>query len=86
MHTGEHMRKFSILVQAHWDDEARVWVATSNDIQGLAVEADTQEELNEKVTAAVQDLIELNGVESDLPEIPICIMSESLARVPNPCF
>ncbi len=61
------MRKLSIIVKAQWDEEARVWVATSDDIQGLAVEADTQEELGKKVLDAVQDLIECNGVESDLP-------------------
>ncbi|WP_244446630.1 DUF1902 domain-containing protein [Neorhizobium galegae] len=49
-----------------WDEEASVWVATSNDIEGLAVEADTMEELEPKVKAALADLIELNGTSSPL--------------------
>lgn len=79
------MSQVSIFVRAEWDDDAKVWVATSNDISGLAVEAATIEEIREKVTAAVCDLVELNGVQSDLPEIPIHIMSAQLSRVPNPC-
>lgn len=52
----------SIVVHATWDDEANAWVATSNDIDGLAVEADTIEALEPKVKAALADLIELNGI------------------------
>ena len=74
----------SIFVRATWDDEAQVWVATSHDIDGLAVEAETREVLTEKVVAAVADLIELNGIDTDLPEIPIHVMSEDLRRVANP--
>jgi hypothetical protein len=29
------MQKLSILVRAYWDDEAKVWVATSDDVPGL---------------------------------------------------
>ena len=66
------MRTTSIFsVRATWDGDARVWVATSTDIGGLAVEAETHEALTEKVVAAVADLIELNGIDSDLPEIPV---------------
>lgn len=38
-------------------------MATSNDIAGLALEAETREALTEKVEAAVADLIELNGID-----------------------
>jgi hypothetical protein len=74
----------SIIVHASWDEEASVWVATSNDIDGLVVEADTMEALEPKVKAALADLIELNGISSELPEIPVYIMSEQLSRIPNP--
>ncbi|ANL71022.1 hypothetical protein AMC83_CH00997 [Rhizobium phaseoli] len=43
----------------------------SNDIEGLAVEADTLEALEPKVVAAITDLFELNGFTSSLPEIPV---------------
>jgi hypothetical protein len=51
----------SITVRAAWDGEADVWFATSDDIDGLAVEAETMEKLETKVLAAVADLLELNG-------------------------
>ncbi|MDF0600089.1 DUF1902 domain-containing protein [Psychromarinibacter sp. C21-152] len=78
----------SIIVRADWDDEAQVWVATSHDVDGLAVESDTLEALKDKVVAAITDLLELNGFAGDggLPEIPVHIMSEQMARVPNPRF
>ncbi|MEN0040327.1 MAG: DUF1902 domain-containing protein [Pseudomonadota bacterium] len=78
------MKHASIIVRAEWDALAQVWVATSDDIAGLAVEADTHEKLEEKVRAAVSDLIELNGIDNDLPEIPLHIMSNQLSRIPNP--
>ena len=78
------MKNASILVQAFWDDDAKVWVATSNDIEGLSVEGATHEELTDKVVAAVADLIELNGVETDLPEIPVHIMTDDVRRGRQP--
>ncbi len=80
------MKTVSIIVRASWDDEAAVWVASSHDIDGLSVEAETVEQLEKKVLAAISDLIELNGVDSDLPEIPVHFMAEHLAKVPNPAY
>lgn len=80
------MNRLSIIVRAGWDDEAKVWVATSSDIDGLAVEAETMELLEPKILAAISDLLELNDISSDMPEIPVHIMSEHLTRVPNPHF
>lgn len=74
----------SIIVRATWDDEAEVWVASSNDIEGLAVEAQTLEALTPNVLSALSDLIKFNGIESNLPEIPVHIMAEQLVRIPNP--
>ena len=78
------MNTSSIFVRAFWDDAAKVWVATSNDIDGLSVEGATHEELTAKVVAAVADLIELNGLDSDLPEIPVHVMTDDVRRVRNP--
>ncbi|OJF98728.1 DUF1902 domain-containing protein [Pararhizobium antarcticum] len=80
------MKHGSITVRAAWDDEANVWVASSSDIGGLALEAATMEQLEPKILAAIADLLELNEISSDLKEIPVHIMSEHLARVPNPHF
>lgn len=79
------MKHATIVVRADWDDEADVWVASSTDVAGLAVEAATLEALNEKVMSALCDLIELNGDGWDGPEIPVHIMAEQVSRIPNPC-
>ena len=78
------MSQLSIFVRAEWDEDAGVWVASSKDIDGLSVEAESLELLEPKVTAAIQDLLELNGSAFDSPEIPIHIIAEQTARVPNP--
>ena len=77
------MKHSSIVVRAQWDSEAGVWVASSTDIDGLSVEAGTVELLNAKVLAAIADLIELNGIESDLAEIPVHLLAEQFSRVHN---
>ena len=75
-----------ILVRAEWDDEAKVWVASSSDIEGLATEAATLEELRDKILVMVGELAELNGSSPSLPEIPIHIMAGQTARIRNPNF
>jgi len=49
-------------IAAEWDAEAMVWVATSDDVPGLATEAETFEALAEKLRVLVPELLELNGV------------------------
>lgn len=78
------MQRSSIFVHADWDPDAQVWVATSSDIDGLAVEAATVEQLSDKVIAAISDLIEANGGSWDVPDIPVHIMAQQIARIPNP--
>ncbi|MBR4641933.1 MAG: DUF1902 domain-containing protein [Selenomonadaceae bacterium] len=50
-------------VQLTWDDEAEVWLATSEDIPGLILEADSADKLIKRVLLAAPEIIELNGVE-----------------------
>jgi hypothetical protein len=76
--------KQRIVVRAVWDGEARVWVASSEDISGLALEAETIEALQRKIAPAIEDLIELNGLEFDLREIPVEVRSEAHLTVINP--
>ena len=47
-------------VQADWDSEAGVWVATSEDVPGLATEAETIEALTEKLRVIIPELLEAN--------------------------
>jgi predicted RNase H-like HicB family nuclease len=47
-------------VHADWDSEAGVWVATSDDVPGLATEAPTVEALAEKLRTMIPELLEAN--------------------------
>lgn len=50
----------TLRVDALWDDEASVWVATSVDIPGLVTESDTLEELRTKLIDLVPELMAEN--------------------------
>ncbi|MBI4528108.1 MAG: DUF1902 domain-containing protein [Deltaproteobacteria bacterium] len=50
-----------ITVNAEWDPEAKVWVATSDDVPGLITEAETVEALAEKLSVMIPELLEANG-------------------------
>ena len=50
-----------LVVRAVWDDEAKVWVATSDDVPGLVTEAETTEQLIEKLKVMIPELLEENG-------------------------
>jgi len=49
-------------VRAEWDGEAEVWVASSDDVPGLATGADSFEELIEKLKIIIPELLEENGL------------------------
>jgi predicted RNase H-like HicB family nuclease len=77
------MQKLSIVVRAQWDDEAKVWVATSDDVPGLVTEAETQAELLAKLQVMIPDLLASNRELADqfLDEVPLYVMSEQLSKV-----
>lgn len=65
-----------ILVNAEWDDEARVWVATSDDVPGLVTEAETVEALEAKLKAIIPELLELNGIDLGVKgEVPMNLIA-----------
>lgn len=49
-------------IQADWDAEADVWVATSDDVPGLATEAPTLELLTRKLRKMIPELLLANKV------------------------
>lgn len=53
-----------ITIQARWDTEASVWLATSDDVPGLVVEADTWPAMINEVQLVLPDLLELSGVQT----------------------
>ncbi len=54
-------------VHAEWDEAASVWVATSDDVPGLATESETAEALVEKLKILIPELLEANGKRPDEP-------------------
>lgn len=49
-------------VSAFWDAEASVWVATSNDVPGLVVEADTMPSLIAELEDLIPEMMRENGL------------------------
>lgn len=66
------------IVHAIWDEEAQVWVATSEDVPGLVTEADTCEKLHNKLKVLIPELLIANGVihEGNSPEIPFDLLTK----------
>ncbi len=56
------MSKTAFHVQADWDPEVGVWIATSEDVPGLATEADTIDSLADKLQVMIPELLEANEV------------------------
>ncbi|HEX8666536.1 MAG TPA: DUF1902 domain-containing protein [Beijerinckiaceae bacterium] len=50
-----------ITINAHWDGGANVWLATSEDVPGLVVEAETWPAMIRETRAVLPDLLELQG-------------------------
>ena len=54
-------------VHAEWNDEAQVWVATSEAVPGLVTEAATTEALMDKLRAMIPELLAANGIAHEPP-------------------
>ena len=71
-------------VTAEWDDEAQVWVASSDDVPGLATGADTFEALVEKLKTVIPELLLENGLlEAGTSDVDFAVRAERIehARV-----
>ena len=68
----------ALIVRAVWDDEVNVWVATSEDVPGLATEASTLNELIIKLKVMIPELMDENGY-ADGEDIPFRLLSECTA-------
>lgn len=55
-----------IVVEAFWDGEAEVWVASSQGDPGLVTEAETLDALRERIVVILPDLLDLaNGTQAE---------------------
>ena len=50
-------------INAHWDAESNVWIATSDDIQGLILECESYDGLLRETLLAVPELLSCEGVQ-----------------------
>ena len=50
------------IIDLIWDEEAQIWVATSEDIPGLVLESGSFDALLERIRFTVPELLELNKV------------------------
>ena len=73
------MRAYAV-VRVAWDDEAKVWYVEESDIDGLATEADTLEELRRKVPTMIQDLLEGRADRPDEIEIDFIAYAHDRVR------
>ena len=58
-------------IDARWDSAARVWVATSKSVPGIAVEAASCEEVIKVVKDALPHLFRDNGLDYDEPSVSV---------------
>ena len=69
-------------VKAEWDGEAGVWVASSDDVPGLATGADTFEELVEKLRVVIPELLEENGLmAAGADDVSFAVLAERVERI-----
>ena len=54
-----------IVIDSMWDPQANVWVATSDAVPGLVIEAETLDGIIEEARSLVPELLRLNGVTDD---------------------
>jgi hypothetical protein len=50
-----------IHIDARWDDEVRVWIATSEDAPGLVVEAASWQTMIDEARIVLPDLLEMDS-------------------------
>ena len=62
-----------------WDNEANVWVATSDDIPGLVLESGSFDALLERVRFAAPELLALNGTQNT--PLTLSFISERHERI-----
>ena len=70
------MFKKPLFVRVEWDEEAKVWVATSDDVPGLATEEDTMEDLIDKFKVLIPELLVANGMSGEF-DVPFEVLARS---------
>lgn len=75
------MSPYRIIVE--WDEDAQVWVASSEDVPGLATGADTFEDLIAKLKIVIPELLVENGLlPAGTDSVPFAIKAERTELAP----
>ena len=69
------------IIRVIWDEEASVYIATSEDVPGLVLESGSFDALIEKVKFAVPELLALNKPKAEITDL--CFISERSCKVSN---
>ena len=69
-----------LFIRAEWDEEAGVWVATSDDVPGLATEEENMERLIEKLKVLIPELLDANEIDGK-HEIPFELITRRFETV-----
>lgn len=69
-------------ILAHWDAEADVWWAESDDVKGLVAEADTLDELVADLREVVPELLTLNhGIDRPREMMEIAVLADRTENI-----
>ncbi len=69
------MQNGQVVVNARWDKEVSVWVATSSDVPGLVTEAESVEALIKKLCALIPELLDANGY-ADADDVSFALFTQ----------
>ncbi len=71
-------------IQAEWDNEAHCWVASSEDVPGLATGAESLDALVHKLRVVVPELLYENGLLADeMFQVPFSLIAHHAERAPD---
>jgi uncharacterized protein DUF1902 len=69
-------------VSCNWDHEAHVWYVAETDVPGLATEAATLEEMEQKLLRMVPELLFLNNSGESRQRVPFELIARKHALAP----
>ncbi len=68
-------------VKAHWDADARVWWAESDDVPGLVAEAETHDALVGELRLLIPELMALNMPNTDMARSRFTLVSDQIEEL-----
>jgi hypothetical protein len=72
-------------IRAEWDEEAMVWVATSDDVPGLATEEENLEKLIAKLKVLIPELLAENEVCPENGDVPFELFTRRFEVAQRAC-